>query len=53
MHPTAARSPTEKPLTADPTSVITPTISWPGTMGNWLPPHSSFTLCRSAGVGGG
>src|SRR6202034_3738869 len=50
MQPTAARSPGLNLLTAEPTLVTRPTISWPGTIGytvgmNSL--HSFRTECRS------
>src|SRR6266851_9589183 len=50
MHPTAAKSPGLNLVSAEPTLVTRPTISWPGTMGytvgmNSL--HSLRTECRS------
>ena len=40
MTPTAARSPSLKRVTAEPTAVTRPMISWPGTMGKMASPHS-------------
>src|SRR5215467_60975 len=49
-HPTAARSPSLNFVTAEPTLVTRPTISWPGTHGYTVgitPLHSSRTWWRS------
>lgn len=40
-QPTPARSPTWNLVTAEPTSVITPAISWPGTIGKMAWPQPS------------
>lgn len=40
MHPMAARSPGAKEVTLEPTATTSPTISWPGTIGNLELPHS-------------
>jgi len=40
-QPTAARSPTLNFVTLSPTPMTRPAISWPGTIGKRLPPHSS------------
>src|SRR5271169_2015590 len=50
MQPTAARPPGLNPVTAEPTPVTRPTISWPGTHGYTVgitPLHSLRTWCRS------
>ena len=50
MQPTAARSPALNLVTAEPTLVTRPTISWPGTHGYTVgitPLHSLRTWCRS------
>ena len=47
MQPTAARSPALKPATAPPVRTTRPTISWPGTMGYSVVPHSLRAWCRS------
>src|SRR5690606_22566519 len=47
MQPTPARSPTAKPVTALPTALTRPTISWPGTQGQRVPGHSPRAVCRS------
>src|SRR5580700_10743172 len=50
MQPTAARSPRLNPVTAEPTFVTRPTISWPGTQGYTVgitSRHSLRTWCRS------
>src|SRR5436190_6604637 len=47
MQPTAARSPTLKPVTEAPTFVTRPAISWPGTHGYTVPGHSLRAACRS------
>ena len=47
MQPTPARSPTAKPVTSAPTALTRPTISWPGTIGNSAPPHSSLAWWMS------
>ena len=41
MQPTPTRSPTAYFVTAEPTSVTVPAISWPGTIGKCAVPHSS------------
>lgn len=43
--PTPALSPTLNLVTSAPTAEITPTISWPGTMGYLLSPHSPLIWC--------
>ncbi len=47
MHPTAAKSPALKPATSPPVRTTRPTISWPGTMGYSVVPHSLWAWCRS------
>lgn len=47
MQPTPTMSPTLNLVTFGPTAVTRPTISWPGTLGNWVPAHSPRTVCRS------
>src|SRR5438132_8489796 len=47
MQPTAARSPTLKAVTAEPTLVTRPAISCPGTQGYIVPGHSLRAACRS------
>ena len=63
MHPTAAVWPTEKRVTASPTAVTRPTISWPGTHGytvffhslrawwrsEWQTPQNCTAICTSRG----
>ena len=47
MQPTPTRVPTWCRVTADPTSVTTPTISWPGTTGKGCRPQSPLTVWMS------
>ena len=47
MQPTPTRSPTWCRVTSAPTSVTTPTISWPGTTGNGWGPQSPRTVWMS------
>ena len=47
MQPTPTRSPTWWRVTSAPTSVTTPTISWPGTTGKGCGPQSPLTVWMS------
>ncbi|MNH05813.1 hypothetical protein D3C79_651610 [compost metagenome] len=47
MQPTPTLSPGLKRVTALPTRLTRPMISWPGTMGYMLLPQSLRALCRS------
>ena len=46
-QPTDARSPTLNRVTDAPTRVTRPRISWPGTTGYCVKPHSLRAKCRS------
>jgi hypothetical protein len=48
MQPIAARSPGENDLTLAPTATTSPTISWPGTIGNLELPHSPVVMVNIA-----
>ena len=44
---TPTKSPTANLATSPPIAVTRPTISWPGTHGYCVPPHSPRAVCRS------